>query len=378
MAEVQGLGAQQVIRSESQSANQSNAQGVLQGRGFTVNTAAGSLILLAQNQTSSLEELTFSIQEQREKDLGNKKIKDANARIAEQVARIQALIEIAFNVQQRAELKELVNDLLNGNQTPQYVRERLRDLSDSEADQYLALSEIKHQLGKRAGNEEALGVINGYMKELENSLGNALWASINSIDAAQDASALGLSDPQDLRGFYSDAIGDFSGLAGLWREMVNQYGVSRVEPAIAFMVSALAADYQSQTRSLEKPQLLTIMSDMSRLKCMATLHEQSSILCARFSQFPESSTRDLTQGLIALQDEQWPISDHVAGLIAQFDLPFVEQQIQFTVGIKQIVRGTVLDAFTNLEHKQRTIEAIQSVLDDRIASEEDELARGAP
>ena len=63
MAEVQGLGAKQVIRSESQSANQSNAQGVLQGRGFTVNTAAGSLILLAQNQTSSLEELTFSIQE---------------------------------------------------------------------------------------------------------------------------------------------------------------------------------------------------------------------------------------------------------------------------------------------------------------------------
>lgn len=342
----------------------------------------GVSVSLAPNTASlvqdALEELTNSLSEKAEKDLSKRKIKDAMGDTQMQLDKIQELMKAAFKIEQRAQIDEMVNDLLSGKQGGgNALRDRLREFSDDSSEQYLALIEIRRQLMQTEGNEALLQMVNQQIAQLESTDGSRIAAGLNSFISATEFAEQGLGNASDLRGFYQDSVLDYQGLSGAWNKLVEQYGESRLELAAGFMLKALAADYESAGSSIDKNQLVSIMADMNTIKMLAAVHD-SCLETAKILKNPEQpesspSGRDIMKHLLHLYDLAWAQEDDVNEFLENLNITDLQQKIEVLTSIKAAIGLIPKDDNNNPERMsqaQQCITAISDVLENLIEVEE--------
>lgn len=333
------------------------------------NTSVGVIGNSAQNHLNALEELTKALGDKASAQFTQSKAKDMRQSNADRVEKIQQLMEMAFKVEKRNQLDELAADLLSGGKTDhQALRQKLQEFSDDVTEQYIGLLSVREQLSAGEGNEAILQLVNQQLAELERKYGQTLTLGVNTFIPTIEAANVGLDEGSQLRQFYADSVMDYQGTAAAFSDLIEKYGESRFETAVAFMLQALAADYEAQGSSIDKSQLSVIMKDMNRLKMLAAMFDQCNEVAQKLDQ-AQVTPRGLMQSVITINDMPWAEQADVERALNVSDLP-LGTQINLLAEVRNIVNNIPHDAFKDPEQYGQCVLALEAARHAVIAIEE--------
>lgn len=333
------------------------------------NATVGVVGNSAQNHLNALEELTKALGDKASAQYTQSKAKDMRQSNADRVEKIQQLMEMAFKVEKRNQLDELAADLLSGGKTDhQALREKLQDFSDDVTEQYIALLSVREQLSASEGNEAILQMVNQQLAELERKYGQTLTMGVNTFLPTIEAANAGLDEGSKLRQFYADSVMDYQGTADAFSDLIEKYGESRFESAVAFMLQALAADYSAQGSSIDKSQLSVIMKDMNRLKMLAAIFDQCNEVANKIGH-EDISGRSLMHSILKINDLHWAEQSEVENALSVNDLP-LGTQINLFAEARNIVNNIPSDAFKDPEQHAQCVVALEAARHTVIAIEQ--------
>lgn len=333
------------------------------------NASVGIIGNSAQNHLNALEELTVALGEKASSKFTQSKAKDMRQSNAERVDKIQQLMDMAFKVEKRNQLDELATDLLSGGKTDQQaLREKLQNFSDDVTEQYLGLLNIREQLSASKGNEAILQLVNQQLAELERKYGQTLTMGVNTLLPTIEATNSGLDDGNKLRQLYADSVMDYQGVTHAFTDLIEKYGESRFESAIAFMLQALAADYEAQGSSVDKSQLSVIMKDMNRLKMLAAIYDQCNDTSLKLNS-EVINTKGLMQSILTVNNLPWAEQSEVE---AAFDLSKLSLtlQINLLTEARNIINNIPIEAFREPDQHGQCVLAMEAARHAAITVEE--------
>ncbi|WP_163834328.1 HrpJ domain-containing protein [Spartinivicinus ruber] len=272
-----------------------NAQGSYQGQQVK--------LLQPQSLMASVaEEMSFAASEKRESDsLRGRKISDrlGGKSAAQQVAE-DYLKQVAKTPQVEA-MRRFADSLLDGFiKNSQHTLQLLKNFSSDISDQYLILKLAAQLAGEKLARDKldrdklqskkqwqsAKGHFEALAEQLLNSSDNAeadIIAGININQVVSSPAGQALGSAQNLKNFYRETIFDTNNLLSAYEHILEHCSEGQLEQGIELLLRGLAADYNAQHSSIEKPKLQLIMSSMHKLKTLTTIRESAMGLFSKFS-----------------------------------------------------------------------------------------------
>lgn len=269
---------------------------------------------------------------------------------------------------------------------PGQARQEVARHSGQASQQYLSLLEIAEllqegALGPDVGHR-ALDAVQEAAAEIDTERGDAIWADINTVQAAQDHAAH-TSEPgaaQSFRQTYRDAVLGASDLSGTLQHLLQAH---KDRQGAAFtqvlndMVKAIGADLAAARPSRDPVRLQALISDLYHLGVIATVIDACNALGqALHAEYgaPPLQASSLTSDLAGLSKERWVDAARFDSLARQHrcDAP-ASCLVAFLKGIRQAFTELPLQIFSSTEARQSVLDAAQLALDRAIDLEEEEL-----
>ncbi|MDE1460983.1 HrpJ domain-containing protein [Spartinivicinus poritis] len=273
-------------------------------------------LLDAKPFTASVaEEMSFAASEKRESDsLRNRKINDrfGGKSAVQQVA--EDYLKLVAKTPQAETMRRFAENLLDGFfRNPQQTMQQLKNFSSDISDQYLILKLAAQLAGEMLARDKlakdklknkkqlqmAKDHFDGLAEQLLNSSENAeasIIAGININQVVSSPAGQALNSAQNLKDFYRETIFDTNNLLSAYEHILNHCSEGQLEQGIELLLRGLAADYNAQHSSIEKPKLQLIMSSMQKLKTLTTIRESALGLFSKFSRPQQQVT---PQGIMA-------------------------------------------------------------------------------
>lgn len=230
------------------------------------------------------------------KDLGidKRKVNDQHAKSKVQEVVEEYLKQVA-KTPQVEKLKEEANDLLenyfkNPVQTQQFTSDQSElDISEQYLILKLAAQQAKNQPQVESKQLDAERYFNTVAEQLSQGQGaeRAIIAGINISHVVASPEAKTLSNSvKELSGFYRETVFNAESIKEAYEQVLQKCPEEQLSKGIGILLRALAADYNAQNSSIEKPKLQFVMSAMSQLKNLITQHESAMALFDKFYQGP--------------------------------------------------------------------------------------------
>lgn len=303
-------------------------------------------------------------------------------------SQIQALLQALHNggqndEQRSQDLMALGRRILRN---PQHARQEVARQGGQASEQYLSLLELAEllqdgSLGADAGGR-ALDAVMDAAAELDTERGDAIWADINTVQAAQShATQTQAPDAaQRFRQTYRDTVLGASDLNSTLKLVLESHksrqGASFTQ-VLGDMVNALGMDLAAARPSRDPVRLQSLVSDLFQLGVVAAVIDTCDVLGQELqTQFdtPPLKASALTADLAGLSGERWVDATRFESLARQHqcDAP-ASCKVAFVAGIRQALKALPLQVFTSPDARQAILDAAQLALDRAIDLEAEEI-----
>ncbi|MCP5090526.1 MAG: YopN family type III secretion system gatekeeper subunit [Gammaproteobacteria bacterium] len=329
------------------------------------------------------EELTSALSEETEKDVSEREVEEGRKADSleqiMQVPEIQKMLKSLGDLDKKALHRALKALIQQQSKDPQVLRRQTGEQFKEPSHQYAALKMLVDALKARGASAEQIAAGEQALSGLMDEHGSAIRAALNIGETAQGFVKGNLGDLPDLRDAYTTNIHDYKSISAVLDDLVKRFGEEHLEKSINFMLKALASDLGSAGTSIDKTQLNLIMSDMTRLKTMATLLGNSAFLMRNARAMGAKSTFtpvSLLKQIAPLQDAPRVQKDQLSVIADRAGLTEIEHQIRFLNDLREIIRLVPLEAYPNPENREKLLDAINDALiekgDIELDMEEDE------
>jgi type III secretion protein W len=330
---------------------------------------------LTQQFSSNVEEKTL-----RERRLGTAGPSPLLSR-AQIQALLQALDNSGQNDEQRSQdLQALGRRILRNPSQASQARH-----GGQASEQYLTLLELAEllqdgSLGADVGGR-ALEAVQDATAELETERGDAIWADINTVQAAQ-AHAMQTQAPADAQAFretYRDTVLGATDLSSTLRLVLEGHKARQsasFTQVLSDMVKALGMDLAAARPSRDPVRLQSLVSDLYQLGVVATVVDACDALGHALHTehgTPILQASALTSDLAGLSSERWVDASRFESLARQHqcDTP-LSCRVAFMAGIRQALKSLPLQIFSSTDARQAILDASQLALDRAIDLEAEE------
>jgi type III secretion protein W len=346
-----------------QQAQAAKAQGTLGGFALTVSSEADKL-------ADAAEELTFGVDNTDELELKERKEKDSlSPFILERVLLYQELMHQAGNEDKQAEFVKALRSAKNA----QDALERTRQFYPDSTDAYAALSEAADSL--EPGNPLE-SVLREALSELESSDGERIRAGLAAALAGREYSELGSA--LELKGDYQKVVFDFADGLEMLNHIMEKFGADGFEKGLDFLFKALAQDLAAETPSREKASLETTSRELGQAKTLNGVHALGQKLVERWrtahQQSSDLSAMDYLKFVAGLKKEPYLSASVADPLVAKAGPCDPEKEVLFRQDLLNTTKTVTMQAFEDLESRQRCLAALQEGLDQAIDREDVWLA----
>lgn len=333
---------------------------------------------LTQQFSSKVEEKTL-----RERRLGTAGKPPLLTR--EQIqALLQALHDGGQNDEQRQQ--DLLATARHILRHPGQARQEVARRGGQASAQYLTLLDIAQllqdgTLGADVGGR-ALDAVQDAAAELEAEHGDAIWADINTVQAAQ-AHATQTDAPGDAQTFrqtYRDTVLGATDLNSTLRLVLETHKARQgagFAQVLSDMVKALGMDLAAARPSRDPVRLQALISDLYQLGVIATVIDACDALGQSLHAqhgAPILRASALTADLAGMSHERWVDATRFESLARQHqcDTP-LSCRVAFMAGVRQALKELPLQIFSSSDARQVILDASQLALDRAIDLEAEEI-----
>jgi type III secretion protein W len=332
---------------------------------------------LTQQFSSKVEEKTL-----RERRLGSAGKTPSLSRAQLQVL-MQALHQGGQNDEQRSqELLALGRRILRN---PNQARQAVSEKGGQASEQYVTLLELAELIQSDALGDDlgtrALTAVQDAAADLETEHGDAIWADINTVQAAQEHATQTheSGDAQNFRQTYRDTVLGATDLNSTLRLVLDNHKsrtAASFPQVLSDMVKALGLDLAAARPSRDPVRLQALVGDLYQLGVIATVLDACEALgSALHAQHgtPVFQASALTSDLAGLSNERWVDATRFETLARQYhcDAP-LPCRVAFTAGVRQALKELPLPVFSSPDARQAILDASQMALDRAIDLEAEE------
>ena len=299
-------------------------------------------------------------------------------------ALLQALDQGAQTDKQRhQDIQALASRILR---SPHNARKEVARQGGQASQQYLTLLEVAELLQDgtlgQGVDSRALDAVLDAADELETEHGNAIWADINTVQAAQ-SHATQTQEPgaaQSFRQTYRDTVLGATDLNSTLKLVLEKHqsrqGASFTQ-VLQDMVNALGMDLAAARPSRDPVRLQSLVSDLYQLGVIAAVIDNCNDLGQELqAQFgtPMLKPSALTSDLAGLSNERWVDATRFDSLARQHQCDSPPScKVAFMAGIRQALKALPLQIFASPEARQAILDAAQTALDRAIDMEAEEV-----
>ena len=326
------------------------------------------------------EEITFAASEETEKHVSERDVEDGRKSDSLerflQLTSVKDVMKTLGDLNKRdvlRALKRLLTLLERGGGNAGALRKGAAEAFDDPSHQYAALTGLLEGLKARGAPPEQIAAAEQALSDLMADQGQTIRAALNIGETAQGYARSNLAEVPDLRDAYRTNVHDYKAAAEVVEDLVARFGEDKLDHSITFMLDALGHDLAAGGSSIDKTQLGLIMSDMKRLKTLATVLGNSGFLIrnARSLGGNDSFTAAaLLRQLVPLQDAPRVQKGQILPIPEMAGLTQIDHQIRFLNDLRELVRLIPLDAYAKPESRDKLLDAVTDAIVEKGDQEE--------
>lgn len=362
------------LRQLPEDAGQPDAAPTGAWRGEAVSMEAPDAATLLDN---AKEELTFAHSERMEKKkLEARSVEQPDFTRVDQVAEIQVYLDQLPDFD-RGEFDRLMSELREGSgdrdEVLRQVGQRFGDPTHADAAMDLAQRALE-----REGRTELAGAVGAARALHAAEHGPAIRAGLNVSAAAFEAASGDRAAAQALRDGYRETVFSAAGPAGVYRGMVARMGTEGpdggFQEQLHFLTRALGDDLASGGPSIEPHLLQQLITDLSALRMLDTVHDRCGELADRVRR--QSGVRldvpAVMKALLPLTEEAVSGPSRILALVGQLGLPAarLDTQVLFLREAREVVAMMPPHVFRDSEARFAALRGMQEAMDITIERED--------
>lgn len=347
------------------------AQGAWRGEAV-VAAAPDALTMLA----NAKEELTFAHSERMEKKAIKERVVENRAgAMAERVAQITEIMESMPDLD-REGLRQFTT-LLRGMQArADAFRQAAEEQYPDPSHAYAALAEAEEQF-RRDGDGPRAEAAGAARRQLMEEKGPAVRAGLNTGRAAFEAAGGDAAAAQQLRDSYRETVFARPGPAGVYKGIIDRFGVEGFGPQVKFLTRAVGDELLAAGPSVEPPRLRELLADLSTLRTLDTAHERAEGLGRRLGRLAgvQLGATAMLRQLLPLTEETIAGPQKIRPIPQALGLPAsrLDIQILFLREARDLLGSLPAGIYRDNEARFALLGGMQQALDQLIEIEESQL-----
>jgi type III secretion protein W len=253
------------------------------------------------------------------------------------------------------------------------MRDRALALFGDPAEAYAALSELAESEGDPAAKKLA----NQAMELIWDQSGPVISASLAGALAGADFPDLG--SPLELKSEYVRAAIDFPAPLEMLQDVLKRFGPEGLERGLDYLLKALAADLAAETPSRDKASLTAVSSQLGQVRVLNGVRALGQSLADRWrgvhgQERSRLEDMDFLKFVLEGSREAYPSASLADPLVSRAAPPDIEKETLFRQDLLASVKKVSIEAFGDLDRRERLVGAVQEGLDQAIEREDEWLA----
>ena len=345
-------------------------------------TWQGEAVLVAPPSVESLlddakEELTFAIAEQMEiKDIEDRSVEESGS-YGERVNEIEGVWKLLDEQLPDLDLDALrallenflEQETLSEDDISRMVQERFGDPSHT----YAALDTLASEL-RGHGREEMADRTAAVRDRMLQDNGPAIRAGLNVSATAFEVAAGDRAAAAELRDLYRTTVLAAPGPAGVYRGMIQQFGVDGFSDHLRFLTRAVGDDLAAAGPSVEPARLQELLEDLSALRVLDTAHDRCAQLARRVNQQgPVTLTpTEVLQNLLPLTEEPINGPAKLLALADRLGIPAdrYDTRVALLRESRDVLAALPVAVYRDGDARMTLLRAVQEAMDITIEQEE--------
>ena len=363
MAEIHGLG---VNNSAFMNGLSSSCENIGKGTlaNFTITVDEDPLSKLA----NAAEEMTFAKDNSKQTKLANRKQKSLSDETSERVKKMQKLMQ--NSVQDKGKTQNLKANFQKFND-----KKLLLDEASSSFQNYALAYAALLELYENSVDEKEKTFFKDCADLLLKENSSEIYASLNSLDEAIEAKID--EDVIDSCNTYCEVVSNFKGADDMLLFLEKKYGKD-FEKGLDFLVKALGADLQAKTPSHDKVFLEFVASGLDYTRILYSGLSHVNNFLDRISSVHNLDCKNISnlnflKNLISLGEVRFLTSIDVSSLVKEVKVKNPEDEVMVAQELLATVRNCSEQLFSGNENRNKVIDAIQHLVDEKVQKEDEWL-----
>ncbi|MER8791428.1 type III secretion system gatekeeper subunit SctW [Mesorhizobium sp. M0983] len=273
----------------------------------------------------------------------------------------------------RAELQALLRDIRSDDSALQDILRKVRRRFADPSYAYAALDLAAREL-RREGLDQLGARTDGAMAQLMAEQGVAVRAGLNISVAASELAAGDQGLAAELRDFYRAMVSSDPGPLQVYKEILRKSGVEGFAWHVAFLTRALGEDIASAGPSVEPTRLSEILSRLSALRVLDTVHECCEQMVERMRRrnIIDITAVGVMWQLLPLVEDSVPGPSKVIPIPERLGIPRAHLDLQIAVlrDSRNLLAMIPVGVYRDLEARESALRAVEEAMDIRIGQEE--------
>ncbi|CCB66709.1 type III secretion system gatekeeper subunit SctW [Hyphomicrobium sp. MC1] len=340
---------------------------------------AGEQVSLQPDPLSLLmdakEELTFAHSERVEsKEIEERNIEEAKPDILKRIERKEMAEELPdLDTHQLEAVSEELRTLrASSGAILGLVRERFSDPSH----QYAALRQAAAD-ARDTGDPEMEARLNEALQKLEAESGPAIRAGLNVTRTAMELAGGDREAAATLRASYRDTVFGKPGPAGVYKGILDKFGTEGFSAQIKFLTRAAGDELASTGSSVPAERLRELLSDLSALRTIDTVHERASVMAKRVGKLVkgEIAPVEIMRRLMPLTEEPVSGPGKLLAVPEQCGVPArrLDGQILFMRETRELLAMMPAGVFRDMDARFSVLAGANEAMDQLIEREESQI-----
>ncbi len=322
----------------------------------------------------SAEELSFVHSEKVEKKLAKRKLGKTGLK-SFAMKQAELYLKQVNDLEKNKKLAAFAKQIAQMHKSP--TAKQLQELAAKSypdvSHQFLALSYARDFLREEGAAPGLIANVGNAVTQLEAQHGPEIHAGINVSASASAAAEQGVGEVQELRDLYRDVVLDYKSITQAYSKVVKDYGKQKFMETVGFLLDGLAAEVETDNRSLPKSHLKAIMDDMYQLKLLGGMYHQCEELMDKvhgnYQLASAHGGQALLQQVLELKEKGWYSDQLVEDVAEKLNIDQVSAKIYFFKGLKDLIRLIPYKAFDDENKRAELTGSVQQALDKAIDQE---------
>ena len=324
------------------------------------------------------EELTTLMSEEMEvKDIKEREIEEKEFGYADRVNEIEGAWKMLEEQLPDLDLNAL-HDLLEefmgaGDLSEDDIRRMVGEKFKDPSHAFAAMQGLEQAL-RTVGRDEMADRVASVREQFAAEHGPSIRAGLNITKTALEISGGDRVAAGELRDLYRSTVFGKPGPSGLYRGIIDQFGVEGFADRMRFLTRAVGDDLVAEGPSVDPARLQELIRDLSTLRVLDTVHERCDQLTARLERQNQVKveTTDVMQSLLPLTEETVNGPSKIIAVPEKLGIPETRLDARITLlrEARDVMALMPVAIYRDADARGAVLRAMQEAMDITIEQEE--------